>query len=64
MAYYILHNGWVIWTGSQARLSLSSIMCWIKSGASIWKQVFPNLVHPNKVVDSRDRVKCLFGSKI
>ena len=29
-------------TGPQACLSLSSIICWIRSDPSIWKPVFPN----------------------
>ena len=28
--------------------------------SSIWKPVFPNLVLPNKLADSRDRVKYLY----
>ena len=47
------------WTRPLAYLSLSSVMSWIRSDPSIWKPVFINLVLPNKVADSRERVKSL-----
>ena len=51
------------WTGPLACLSLSSVMSWIRSDPSIWKPVFPNLVLPNKVACSRDRVKFLLDQR-
>ena len=47
----------VKWTGPLACLSLSSVICWIRSDPLIWKPVFPNLVLSNKMAASRDIVK-------
>ena len=40
------------------------VMNWIRSDPLIWKPVFPNLVLPNEVAGSQDRVKCLLDHNI